>query len=154
MSMTTQQMFDRVVNHLRGQGDINSQNIGTGKRRGSGYGYINPNNPCERCAKGILMDCELRYNTSYIYIRKGNSFDTLSWTDSVEAYLQQALTFAQIYMLNELERIYENTAFSTWTAQFVDLALKCNLKMPEYKAIDLKQEMIKKGIILKEVENG
>lgn len=108
MSMTTQEMYDKVVNHMRAQGF-------KGPKSGRGWGYINPDNPCERCAKGILMDV---MKTS-----EGNYVPTFSIEAS--SILNRYLTLMETHMLNDLEELFEKGTSGTnaITANYWDVEL-------------------------------
>jgi len=115
--MNTQEMFDKVVNHMKSQGN----NWGNHGRRG--WGYVDPGNPCNRCAKGILMNVQL---TEHGYKPK----DDIKYSYGVyaiEAALNQKLTTDQIMMLNELENCFEFWAVEDWNKRFIAVANRYNL---------------------------
>jgi hypothetical protein len=113
--MNTQQMFDRVVNHMRAQGY-------PGGTKTRGWTYINPNNPCERCAKGILLQAVK--DTDGTYTR--NNIDEPLFT-AIEFSLDRKLTRPEIELLNSLEYTFEMVPEANWEEQFEIAAIGFDL---------------------------
>ncbi len=114
MSYTTQQIYDKVVNHMRTQGNSKGYYLDRG------WCYVNPDNPCERCAKGILMEVHDKYG---FYTVKRLGSDELQ----VEHYIGRKLSPSEISILNELELVFERRPEEIWETKFKSIAKKYNL---------------------------
>jgi hypothetical protein len=94
--MTLQEIFDYVSNKMRLNG-LRGNDSG----KPNTWGYINYENPCQRCAKGFLM------NVNHVreVFRTGGNF---SWVKEVEYGIGQVLDVPMINLLNALEYIFEH----------------------------------------------
>jgi len=128
--MNTQEIFDKVVNHMRAQGN---------PWGGAGYGrawcYVNPKNPCERCAKGVLMEVE--YNTTFNEYR--TKYRTLE--NNYKGTVGRTLTNKELEMLNSLEGIFEFESILNWEDNFKIIAARNGVN---YLEKELSEEMEEK----------
>ena len=150
--LNTQEMFNQVVGHMRAQGRPRS---GFGNGLGiPKWSYINPEDPCQRCAKGILMDtlnatsltidkivsskCIAKITRRKEYyedmgLARLNEYclpDTNAELYAVEDYLGRDLSHDEIVILNNLERIFETLAVYKWEGALAALADRFKLSLP------------------------
>lgn len=101
--MNTQDIFDLVSNHMILQGN----RWGNFFRRERKWGYINPENDCERCVKGLFLNKD----RSEVMHRE-NRFVT--WVELVEDGIGRSLSYNEKFLLNEAEKIFETERYSRW----------------------------------------
>ena len=104
-----QEIFNKTVHHMRSQGNP----WGDHTRRG--WTYVNPDDPCQRCAKGIHMDVEM-VNGKY----------TADWIGYVSKFPDEIRNF-----LHRLEIIFEHVPCPYWEEHFERVAKLYSLKVPE-----------------------
>lgn len=105
--LTTQQIFDHIVRHMEAQG-----NKGGFIKRG--WGYVNPDNPVDRCAIGSCM-----YTTDALELEKiskgalshfsGSTVVLNVFKQAVENFIHRALTNDEINMLFDLAQVFEGS---------------------------------------------
>lgn len=101
--MNNQEIFDKVVGHMRAQGNP----WGNFEKRG--WMFVNPNNPCERCAVGILSEVELNFFGQY----ERTMGSMIEWQDNALA--------------DSLQFIFELRPVHTWETEFETCAKRYNL---------------------------
>ncbi len=99
--MNQQQVYDKVVNHIRQQG-IRKDNPFNG-----GGQYVDTKDPCKRCAKGVLMDITL----TQLGIYSPNLSENMdNWAITLGVIQGIKMPF-----LHALEAIFESTSDLRYT---------------------------------------
>lgn len=124
--MDTQEIYDKVVNHLRAQGNPWGHHF----RRA--WTYVNPHDPCQRCAKGILMDVEK--NESGMYFPNDISLGNYNYYPDI------------IQMLGALEICFENFEVIDWEKEFVHIAQVHGLEYKAAKEIKQDKKEVRKDV--------
>lgn len=119
MPMTTQQIYDTIVNHMRTQGNP----WGAFNKRK--WTYVNPNNPCERCAVGIISSIKL------IDCYEGQKYQIAE----MFGLIGRKLTSKELEMVLHLQYLFEFIPQYMWEYDFEESAQKYRLTYFEDKSI-------------------
>jgi hypothetical protein len=105
--LSNQQIFDKVIGHMRQQGNPWGTYAGF-KSKGRSWSYVNPTNPCQRCARGILLDVKLDEST--------NTYKP----NVLSPYYSSSKSTNQITasLINALEWIFEFENPTNWENEF------------------------------------
>lgn len=106
-----QEMFSKTVNHMRQQGNP------WGYWADRGWTFVNPKNPCQRCAQGIHMDVKL-VNGTY-RIDPYRYYDIICGDTAIH------------YMMIKLQGIFERSPIEKWEIHFRKIATENNLTLPD-----------------------
>lgn len=117
-----QNMFDRVVGHLRAQGNP------WGDFSERGWSFINNEDPCQRCAKGVLFT---GVTDSKAVMNKYNVF---SLVDDILKEWNVPVTELNKNLLDSLENIFEHHPQDSWEIRFKALAERHQLEYKPYTA--------------------
>lgn len=146
---TTQDIFNRVINHLIGQGDVGNYLNALTLEGERNWAFVNPNNPCQRCAKGVLHQVYLTASNTYLTSEnlKTSAYKEVRDTAPLELINRQ-ITDKEVCLLNEIEVVFERKPYAEFIPLFQKIATKHGLEMPEFKPVDLKAEMRAKGFTI------
>ena len=115
-----QEMFNKTVHHLRAQGNS------WGRWSERGWTFVNPSNPCERCAQGIHME---------ILQAKDRLSGKLFYHTNSIAYNKLLDRNPKIHLLMlDLQDVFEFKKPETWEIHFKILADRYNLIVPSIRA--------------------
>lgn len=105
-----QEYFDKTVSHLRSQGNP------WGSSEIRGWNFVNPENPCQRCAKGV--HCEVEYDEGIGYHLTDSALNSLPMRRDGTVLGQLAA---------RLEVIFERHKVSDWEDLFKETAKEFGL---------------------------
>lgn len=108
-----QEVFNKTIHHMRAQGNP------WGDYDQRGWTYVNPDNPCQRCAKGIHMDVFFLSNRYTVATK------SMKAVNEAEGELGE--------LLDAMEAIFEFKKEARWEAEFAKVASKFNLAVPSIK---------------------
>lgn len=126
--MNKQEIFNKVVGHMRAQGNP------WGEHKQRGWTFVNPENPCQRCAKGILMDVVLHHNQY-----RATSESLRLYNDWVREH-RSGEEKEILAMLDSLENLFEDHPTETWESQFKYIANNYNVIMPNKNIVNVNLE--------------